>query len=61
MHVAPAIGAPFWVARTEIVTWACSEGGFAGEALAAIWNGPPVDAAGGGGAAGFGWGAAGFG
>src|SRR3989442_392288 len=52
MHQAPAIGAPFWVALTVTVTWACSETGLAGEALAARSNGPVDARAGGGGAAG---------
>src|SRR4051812_31552247 len=58
MHVAPASGAPPWVARTEIVTTACSEIGLTGDALAESVNAPP-DAGAGGGAAGAG--ACGFG
>src|SRR5690349_9154415 len=52
MQKAPASGAPFWVAFTVTVTWACSEIGLAGETLAARANGPPLAAAGAGAAAG---------
>src|SRR5215207_6507333 len=48
MQEAPASGAPPWVARTEIVTTACSEIGLTGDALAASSNAPPEDAAGAG-------------